>query len=59
MMIGDRMDTDIVAGVDCGMMTTLVLSGVTMPKIIEQFPYRPARCWILSATWKYKKMLPD
>jgi len=31
MMIGDRMDTDIVAGVESGMMTTLVLSGVTTP----------------------------
>jgi NagD protein len=43
MMSGDRMDTDIMAGVDSGMMTTLVLSGVTMPKMIEQFPYRPGQ----------------
>jgi NagD protein len=43
MMIGDRMDTDIVAGVESGMMTTLVLSGVTMSKMIGQFPYRPGQ----------------
>ena len=43
MMIGDRMDTDIVAGVESGMMTTLVLSGVTTPELIEQFPYRPGQ----------------
>ena len=43
MMIGDRMDTDIVAGVDCGMMTTLVLSGVTNVENIDQFPFRPSQ----------------
>jgi len=43
MMIGDRMDTDIVAGVESGMMTTLVLTGVTKPELIEQFPYRPGQ----------------
>ena len=41
MMIGDRMDTDIIAGVESGMQTTLVLTGVTKPAMIEQFPYRP------------------
>ena len=40
-MIGDRMDTDIVGGLEAGMRTTLVLSGVSSPGTIEQFPYRP------------------
>ena len=40
-MIGDRMDTDIVAGVNSGMATALVLTGVTQPREIERFPYRP------------------
>ncbi len=40
-MIGDRMDTDIVAGLQSGMETILVLSGVTSLEGIENFPYRP------------------
>lgn len=40
-MIGDRMDTDVIAGLQSGMETILVLSGVTSLKDIEQFPYRP------------------
>jgi NagD protein len=40
-MIGDRMDTDIVAGVTSGMDTILVLSGVTNKKDIDKFPYLP------------------
>ncbi len=43
MMIGDRMDTDIIAGVESGLMTTLVLSGVTKKTEIEQYPYRPMK----------------
>ena len=42
-MIGDRMDTDIVAGIQSGMDTILVLSGVTTKKSIEAFPYRPGK----------------
>lgn len=42
-MIGDRMDTDIVAGIESGLSTILVLSGVTQAEMIERFPYRPAR----------------
>ncbi|NPV39825.1 MAG: HAD family hydrolase [Anaerolineae bacterium] len=42
-MIGDRMDTDIVAGIQSGMETVLVLSGVTSVKQIEEYPYRPGR----------------
>jgi NagD protein len=41
LMIGDRMDTDIIAGLEAGMKTCLVLSGVTSSEMIEQFPYRP------------------
>jgi 5'-nucleotidase len=42
-MIGDRMDTDIVAGLEAGMETILVLTGVTSAEEAEQFPYRPSR----------------
>ncbi|MEL4105419.1 HAD-IIA family hydrolase [Oscillospiraceae bacterium WX1] len=40
-MIGDRMDTDIIAGIESGLDTVLVLSGVTTEKIMEKYPYRP------------------
>jgi NagD protein len=42
-MIGDRMDTDIVAGLEAGLETILVLSGVTTAAETERFPYRPSR----------------
>ncbi|MFN2304689.1 MAG: HAD-IIA family hydrolase [Anaerolineales bacterium] len=40
-MIGDRMDTDIVAGVTSGMETILVLSGSTKEEDIDKYPYVP------------------
>jgi NagD protein len=40
-MIGDRMDTDIISGIESGMETILVLSGVTKREDVERFPYRP------------------
>ena len=40
-IIGDRMDTDIVAGLESEVDTVLVLSGVTSMPMLEQFPYRP------------------
>lgn len=40
-MIGDRMDTDIVGGLEAGMRTALVLSGVSDRDTVERFPYRP------------------
>jgi NagD protein len=42
-MIGDRMDTDIVAGLEAGLETVLVLSGVTTPGEVEAYSYRPSR----------------
>jgi 5'-nucleotidase len=42
-MIGDRMDTDIVAGIEAGLDTILVLTGSTKRTDIEQYPYRPGR----------------
>jgi NagD protein len=42
-MVGDRMDTDILAGIEAGLDTILVLSGSTKLSDIEQFPYRPGR----------------
>lgn len=40
-MVGDRMDTDMIAGVQTGMETILVLSGVTQFERIDRFPYLP------------------
>ena len=46
-MVGDRMETDIVAGVESGMRTLLVLTGVTSRADIERYPYRPT--WVLDS----------
>ncbi|MFJ4961379.1 Ribonucleotide monophosphatase NagD [Streptomyces sp. ADI96-02] len=40
-MIGDRMDTDVLAGLEAGMQTFLVLTGLTAAGEVERYPYRP------------------
>jgi 5'-nucleotidase len=42
-MVGDRMDTDVVAGIEAGLETILVLSGSTRAEEVGRFPFRPAR----------------
>jgi NagD protein len=42
-MIGDRMDTDIIAGIEAGLETVLVLSGITDSGAASRFPYLPTR----------------
>lgn len=42
-MVGDNIDTDIVAGTESGLETILVLSGVTVRSMIDRHPYRPTR----------------
>ena len=42
-MVGDRMDTDVIAGVESGMETILVLSGVTRREDVDRYPYQPSR----------------
>jgi NagD protein len=42
-MIGDRMDTDIVAGLEAGLETILVLTGVSTRESAERHPYTPSR----------------
>lgn len=40
-MIGDRMDTDIIAGIETGLDTVLVMTGVSTRESMKEFPYRP------------------
>jgi NagD protein len=42
-MVGDRMDTDIVSGLEAGIRTVLVTTGSTRPEQVGRFPYRPTR----------------
>jgi 5'-nucleotidase len=42
-MVGDRMDTDVVAGIEAGLDTILVLTGSTSRSQIDRFPWRPGR----------------
>ncbi|MDQ1609041.1 MAG: 5-nucleotidase [Microbacteriaceae bacterium] len=40
-MVGDRMDTDIIAGIEAGLHTILVLTGISDQAEIERYPFRP------------------
>ena len=42
-MVGDRMDTDMIAGIEAGLRTVLVLTGSTRSEEVSRFPYRPTR----------------
>jgi NagD protein len=42
-MIGDRMDTDIISGMEAGLETILVLTGLTTRELAEREPYRASR----------------
>jgi NagD protein len=42
-MIGDRMDTDVLCGLEAGLETILVLSGISTTADVERYPYRPSR----------------
>ncbi|GAA2432726.1 HAD-IIA family hydrolase [Streptomyces macrosporus] len=42
-MIGDRMDTDVLAGLEAGMETFLVLTGLTGPGDVDRYPFRPSK----------------
>jgi NagD protein len=41
LMVGDNMDTDIIAGIQSGLETVLVLSGVSRAEDLPRYPYRP------------------
>jgi NagD protein len=43
MMVGDRMDTDVVAGIEAGLDTILVLTGSTTEADVQKYPFRPGR----------------
>ncbi|MFE3545148.1 HAD-IIA family hydrolase [Nocardia sp. NPDC059177] len=40
-MIGDRMDTDVIAGLEAGLRTVLVTSGISTKSSLEAYPFRP------------------
>jgi NagD protein len=51
-MIGDRMDTDVVSGIETGLETILVLTGVTERKDVARYPYQPSRiCESIKEVW--------
>ncbi len=56
-IIGDRMDTDIIAGLEAEVDTVLVLSGVTKPEMIDSFAYRPK--YVLSGLAELVEKLSD
>lgn len=40
-MVGDRMDTDVISGMESGMSTVLVLSGVSTMQTLKTYAYQP------------------
>lgn len=56
-IIGDRMDTDIVAGIESEMDTVLVLSGVSTLETVKEYPYRPH--YVLSGVGEIAKFAAD
>jgi NagD protein len=51
-MIGDRMETDVVAGIEAGLETILVLTGVTSGDELNNYSYQPDRvCASISEVW--------
>jgi NagD protein len=42
-MVGDRMDTDVISGIEAGLRTMLVLTGSTKADRVDRFPFRPTR----------------
>jgi NagD protein len=40
-IIGDRMDTDIIAGIEAGLHTVLVMTGISDEAEVEKYPFRP------------------
>ena len=42
-MVGDRMDTDVVSGIEAGLRAVLVLTGSTRREDVDRYPYRPTR----------------
>jgi NagD protein len=46
-MVGDRMDTDVISGLEAGLRTILVLTGSTRRGQVERYPYRPT--WVVDS----------
>ena len=40
-MFGDRMDSDLSAGIETGLVTVVLISGVSTRETVDKFPYRP------------------
>ena len=49
-MVGDRMDTDVISGLESGMSTVLVLPGVPPVKRWRRMPISPTSFWTAWAT---------